>query len=53
MSIKPKQSSKKRAKKRKFTILKVIKTKGIHSWIDTDKGIFRKQNINIPVEMLQ
>ena len=37
--------------KSKVDILKVIKTKGNHSWVQTDKGIFRKENKNIPAEL--
>ena len=37
--------------KTKVKILRVIKTKGKHSWVETDKGIFRKENKNIPANL--
>jgi len=39
--------------KTKVKILRVIKTKGNHSWVETDKGIFRKENKNIPANLFQ
>lgn len=44
--------AKKKAKKHP-AILSVIKTNGIHSWVNTNEGVCRKQNVNIPAEMLQ
>jgi hypothetical protein len=36
--------------KPKVKILRVIKTKGLHSWVETDKGVVRKENKNIPAK---
>jgi hypothetical protein len=47
---KPKQAKK---IKPKVKIFKIIKTRGNHSWVETDKGIFRKENKNIPQELFK
>lgn len=39
--------------KSKVKILRIIKTRGTHSLVETDKGIFRKENKNIPANLFK
>jgi len=39
--------------KSRVNIQRIIKTKGLHSWVETDKGIFRKENKNIPTYLFR
>ena len=39
------------SKIKRSEVIKIIKTSRTHSWVQTDKGIFRRENKNIPAEM--
>jgi hypothetical protein len=42
-------------RKSKLQITKIIKITpcGMHAWVETDKGVFRKEIKNIPVNLLK
>lgn len=50
----PKSKPERKVKKKgKLVMRKVLKIKGTHAWVETDKGVFRKETKNIPAELLQ